>query len=164
MFLQSIKKPSFITIVLILISITGIKAQNKSDIKVIDVSRYHSLLNEINSDKFKIVSFWATWCKPCLKELPELVRFNNNNRDISILLLISLDEESRFNAAAKIINRIQFNGPAILLEASDQELTQIYEGWTGAVPFTLLYDENNYVIQSIDKEITYEELTNILKH
>lgn len=164
MFLQSIKKPSFITIVLILISITGIKAQNKSDIKVIDVSRYHSLLNEINSDKFKIVGFWATWCKPCLKELPELVRFNNNNRDISILLLISLDEESRFNAAAKIINRIQFNGPAILLEASDQELTQIYEGWTGAVPFTLLYDENNYVIQSIDKEITYEELTNILKH
>jgi thiol-disulfide isomerase/thioredoxin len=45
--------------------------------------------------KWILVNYWATWCPPCLKEIPELVEFQNRHRDKDALVIgVNLDDIS----------------------------------------------------------------------
>ena len=55
-------------------------------------------MNEIKGEKYTVIDFWATWCKPCIKSIPEIVKMNNDYLDQGIVF-IGVDVDSPRNLA-----------------------------------------------------------------
>lgn len=131
---------------------------------------YESLapLFKNGSDTTYIVNFWATWCKPCVEELPY---FESLHRDLQSqgakakVLLVSLDFPNQIDS--KLIpfiekNKIQ-SEVVILLDGNyNAWIDQVDPSWGGAIPVTLVIqgDKRLFINEQLK---SYEDLQNRLK-
>jgi cytochrome c biogenesis protein CcmG/thiol:disulfide interchange protein DsbE len=84
-----------------------------------------------------ILNFWASWCPPCVKEFPDLLKLANNNNDVTLIALSSdLDEEAMNN----FLKKYKTKGKNILIALDhDQAITQkIFQ--TYKLPETIIID------------------------
>ena len=91
--------------------------------------------------KVVLVNFWATWCPPCLAEIPDLIALQNKYRDRLVVVGISEDEISpdlvkRFATDRKINYPIAMTNP------------ELYKRFTGinALPTTFVLDTNGQIV------------------
>lgn len=91
-------------------------------------------------DTTYVINFWATWCAPCIKELPYFEKLHTENPKVKVIL-VSLD--SRKDLEKKLIPfvyRKKITAQVVLL--SDKEynawLDKIDASWSGAIPATLI--------------------------
>src|SRR4051812_28529111 len=70
-------------------------------------------LMETPSDEIKVINFWATWCAPCIKEIPLFEKINQNRKDTKVTLVsmdIDLDPNpekvNRFVARKKLQSQV----------------------------------------------------------
>ena len=110
--------------------------------------------------KTHIVNFWATWCAPCVKELPYFEQINEEFADDNVeVTLVSLDFEQQLEI--KLLPYVKRNLKSdviVVIPEDEQEMIQkVSKNWqTGAIPATLIYnDVKSYFIEG---ETTYEEL------
>ena len=96
--------------------------------------------------KFKVIEFWATWCRPCLKAVPHLNRLKQQFAAADSLVFLSITNESPAKAAT-VFTRVKFE----TIVASDQTETSHralgvkYLGTMG-LPVTILLDDRNTII------------------
>jgi thiol-disulfide isomerase/thioredoxin len=125
-------------------------------VEVVKFSFIESLLKN-KSDTTFVINFWASWCKPCVKELPAFEELNlkNENKNIKVIL-ISLNFKSELETKLKIV----------LLDEPDYNswINKVNENWGGAIPATLIINYKNNVKQFYEKEFTFEELENKLNN
>jgi thiol-disulfide isomerase/thioredoxin len=131
-------------------------------VTVVDVKRLSGLLAE-SRGRPVVLNFWATWCPPCVKEMPELARFYAEASARVAFVSVSVDHpdtvEKRVIPFLKE-KRIPF--PVYVLE--EQSPSAVSEGlgldWQAdAVPATFLLDKNGKVRQYWDEEVTAQQLT-----
>src|SRR5688572_5834355 len=97
------------------------------------------------SGKPLLVNFWATWCDPCREEFPDLVKLDADYKGKIDFITISLDELSEINRdVPKFLSDMKAEMPAYLLKAEDDDaaIAIVSKDFTGALPFTILYDPN----------------------
>jgi thiol-disulfide isomerase/thioredoxin len=87
-----------------------------------------------------VINFWATWCAPCIKELPYFEQLHKENKKVKVIL-VSLD--SRKDLEKKLIPfiaRKKITAEVLLLSDKDYNawLSKIDKDWSGAIPATLL--------------------------
>jgi thiol-disulfide isomerase/thioredoxin len=114
-----------------------IQAQN---VAVFD--NYLSLKEEILSDKntIYVVNFWATWCGPCVKELPHFEQLNSENKNIKVVL-VSLDFKNTLESKLKpFLKKKSIKSEVVLLTDTDYNswLPQVDKEWSGSIPATLI--------------------------
>lgn len=114
-----------------------IQAQN---VAVFD--NYSSLKKEILSDKntIYVVNFWATWCGPCVKELPHFEQLNSENKNIKVVL-VSLDFKNTLESKLKpFLKKKSIKSEVVLLTDTDYNswLPQVDKEWSGSIPATLI--------------------------
>jgi thiol-disulfide isomerase/thioredoxin len=87
-----------------------------------------------------VVSLWATWCAPCVKEFPELIALARARRDIAVLAVSIDDPESRAQVEAFVSER-RPPFPVYLKAAGrdDDFIAALDREWSGVVPATLVY-------------------------
>ena len=123
--------------------------QNQSHSSKIDAAGVRKLV-ENKTDKYRVINVWATWCVPCVNELPELVTINRMYRKRPFeMITISMDspeamDQSAKNAAGQTCGshqlHIRFRMIAnALADALDKE-------WKGPVPYTLLVAPGGKII------------------
>ena len=105
-----------------------------------------------------LVNFWATWCPPCVKEMPEIDRFarefgkSKNGR----VLGLAVDSPS---AVKSFLGRAPVSYAIGLAGFDGTELSRQLGNRSGALPFTALFDSRGAVVQRRLGETSFEELT-----
>ena len=90
-----------------------------------------------------LVNFWATWCDPCREEFPDLVKLDAEYKGKIDFITISLDELTEINRdVPKFLLEMKAVMPAYLLKAEDDDaaIAAVSKNFTGALPFTILFD------------------------
>ena len=100
-------------------------------------------LLEIDNDTTYVVNFWATWCKPCIEELPAFQKLYQQYKDQKVhLILVSLDFEKQLTT--KLIpylntHQIQGEVPILSQKGMNDWIEKIHPNWSGSLPATLIY-------------------------
>jgi thiol-disulfide isomerase/thioredoxin len=116
-------------------------------------------LNQKNDTTY-VVNFWATWCVPCIEELPNFEKINAKYKENKIkVLLVSLDMPKMIESKLlPFITKRQLKSEVILMRDPDQNtwLPKVDSTWSGALPATLIYNKD--MRKFYEKSFTYDEL------
>lgn len=146
------------------IVIAEAEVNNTVELEVYDFDGLEPLLNK-QGDKVYVVNFWATWCAPCLKELPHFEKLNANYTEKNVeVLLVSLDFPFNYDKKLKpFIKEHNLQSKVVALDDTDMNswMPKISEEWTGAIPITIIYNKDKR--QFYERTFTYNELENEIK-
>ena len=126
------------------------------------VYKINDLLHRIhnNSDTIYVVNFWATWCKPCVAELPDFEKIEQEYKNKPVkVILVSLDfKENLNNKLIPFINKNHYTTEVVLLDEIDGNnfINKIDKGWSGAIPATLFRKKEEQVF--MEKKVSYTDL------
>ncbi|MDX2171761.1 MAG: TlpA disulfide reductase family protein [Bacteroidota bacterium] len=130
------------------------------------VYKINDLLNRIkNKDTTYVVNFWATWCKPCVQELPAFDSLFTLTKNSSIkIILVSLDfkEDIETKVNTFLMNKNMKSEVVLLDEINGNDyINKISEKWSGAIPATLIknirhsnFIENKVHLKELQKQIS----------
>jgi thiol-disulfide isomerase/thioredoxin len=147
----------------------GCKSESKSEIKVVNFEQLEPVYTK-NDDVLYVVNFWATWCGPCVKELPHFMEvyeeFKSNKK--FKMILVSLDDSDNLETAVKsFIIRMNLKGELYLLDdikKMNEWIPAVNKDWSGSIPATLVI-KNGQTLSFDSKDLSKEELIErITKH
>ncbi len=118
---------------------------------------------EANEDTLYIVGFWATWCGPCVKELPEFDKLADKYKGYPVkVLLVSLDFKNDYPAKLqKFINKRKLAHEVVWLNESNanEYIPKITNEWQGSIPATLLYYKKHRWTKFYEGMVKSEQLS-----
>ncbi|MDD3742627.1 MAG: TlpA disulfide reductase family protein [Lentimicrobiaceae bacterium] len=101
---------------------------------------------QINNDTTYIVNFWATWCQPCIKEMPAFEQIHQEYKSKKVkLLLVSLDFVKHIESRLiPFIEKFRLSPEIIVLNDPDANawIEKVSPEWSGALPATLIFNKN----------------------
>lgn len=114
-----------------------------------------------------VVNFWATWCAPCVKELPYFQKLQDKYVSSSVkVMLVSLDGRPMLEKkVVPFITKSGITADFYLLDETNQQeyIDRIDSSWSGALPATLIVNANNDKRLFIEGEVTFEQLEDAIK-
>jgi thiol-disulfide isomerase/thioredoxin len=134
--------------------------QAESKLTAVDEVGYPKLVSGYKG-KVLLVDFWATWCKPCRAEMPELAKLSKRLAARGFALVtVSSDEPEQETAAANVLKNDGITGPAYIKKPKDDDkfINAIDPKWGGALPALFLYDRTGKKIRSFIGETPTKEL------
>lgn len=118
------------------------------------------------NDTTYVINFWATWCSPCVAELPYFEYMNKTYKDEKVkVVLISLDSKKHIDSKLRpFIQREKLMSHVVALTDSDYNtwIDKVNPDWDGAIPVTIIYNKEDYEIIKGEFD-NYEELNTIVK-
>jgi len=118
------------------------------------------------SDKntLHIYNFWATWCAPCIRELPKFEAINQSYSNVDVTL-VSIDDVDLLNEKVKpFIDKKKIKSKVVLLDETDfnEIISKINRQWSGAIPASLIVDCRTGKHSFYEKEFKEGDLENTI--
>ncbi len=113
-------------------------------------------------DTLFVVNFWATWCKPCVEELPAFDRVHRESSGQHVkVLLVSLDQPKELKKVEAFISKRGITAEVILLNESKAHIwiDRVSTDWSGAIPATLFVQTTAGIRELRERQFTYSELS-----
>ncbi len=108
-------------------------------------------LRRTPSRKFRLISFWATWCAPCVAEFSEFVTMNRMYRHREFeLITVSINRPDEEKAVLEFLNKKQASCKNLLFASTDRDklIDAFNPDWQGEVPYTVILDPEAKIIFS----------------
>ncbi len=132
------------------------------------VYKIGDLLKRIDnkSDTIYIVNFWATWCKPCVQELPEFEAFSKAHAKEKVkVLLVSLDFKEELNKKVNpFLLKNKYKTECVILDEvnGNDFIDKIDKRWSGAIPATFITVNKRKQTFFDQKKMTQTDLEGVL--
>lgn len=145
------------------------EAKTTSEVpKVPKVIKWDGLEAVINkkSEKLQVINFWATWCAPCIKELPYFEAVNKTESAKIDVTLVSLDFADEFEKRVlPFIEKRDLQSQVLLLDEIDYNswIDKVDPSWSGAIPATLIINPSNGKRKFLEKELNEGELNSLIE-
>jgi thiol-disulfide isomerase/thioredoxin len=98
-----------------LFSYYGLTAQNVSNFEYKDLENNSRSFNELKGEKLTLIDFWATWCKPCNKAIPELNKIYGLYKGKGVEIIgINCDGPRSISKVAPLSKSLQIQYPVLL--------------------------------------------------
>lgn len=159
------KKIITVSVILSLILFYSCSQDKQKEVKTLySFNELEPLINK-NNDTVHILNFWATWCKPCVKELPYFEKINYQYKYAKVrTILVSLDfSENKDNLVIPFLKEKNIKSEVIILDDPDANswIDKVNPDWSGSIPATLIYKGNQkYFHEGI---MDYNTLDSIVK-
>jgi thiol-disulfide isomerase/thioredoxin len=149
--------------IFIIICLSLITYSAKAQVKLLTLDELDKRIAN-GKDTTYVINFWATWCAPCVAELPnfEKLRLGNLKKPVKVIL-VSLDFKSKLQRVViPFVQQNKINAEVFLLNEPDQQqyIERIDKKWSGAIPATWFVNKKSR--QFYEKEFTETELKNTL--
>jgi thiol-disulfide isomerase/thioredoxin len=119
---------------------------------------------EAKSDKIGVFNFWATWCAPCIKEMPLFEKLNQDRADVQVnLISMDMDLDPNPEKVHRFVSRKKLQSRVYILDETNPNgwIDKIDKEWSGALPATLIINpatgERRFVERGL-KEGELEEM------
>jgi len=133
-------------------------------ISVISFSQLEEVLQK-KDDTLRVINFWATWCKPCVEELPHFEKLTQSYKDKPVkVILVSLDFKNKLPMVKAFVERKKIQSSVVLLDQGNPNewIDKIAPEWSGAIPATLFvkaktgvrkFHEGDYDYETLEKQV-----------
>jgi len=119
-----------------------VQGMQRPDFSMTDVNGNLRRIDEWNGQVIAL-NFWATWCPPCLKEIPEFIHLQNKYADRGLQFIgIALQ---RREEVLGFMQQHEMNYPVLAGEMEVVELTRAYGNEIGALPYTVIIDRDGKI-------------------
>lgn len=142
-------------------------AQDIPKWKATDIDKYL----QQNSNKVLVINMWATFCKPCVAEIPAFIQLAEQYKSKAVeLLLVSLDLPSHYpKKIASFVKKNKFTEPMVWLDETNADYfcPLLDPKWSGSIPATLIvYPKTGYrkfFEEEMDADLLEKEIIAALK-
>lgn len=136
----------------------------QSDIPSLSYDQLKPMLHQ-TGDKVYVVNFWATWCAPCIKELPYYETINQ--RENVEVLLVSLDfPKHKEKRLLPFVKKRKLRSKVVHLDDANENywINDIAPEWSGALPATIIYNQQQrkFYEQSFSQDQLNSEIESFL--
>lgn len=116
------------------------------------------------TDRIQVINFWATWCAPCVKELPYFQALENRNDPSVKITLVSMDYADKLKNVNSFIRKKGITSDVLILDDLDYNswIDRVDESWGGAIPATLFINPKTGDRKFVEKELKDGELEAII--
>jgi len=112
--------------------------------------------------KVVIIDFWATWCAPCRRGIPDLISIQDEYKDDLVVIGISFDQPATQDELVPFIERYGINYPVVL---GNIEVSAAY-GNIQAIPTSFIIDQEGNIINKhiglVSKSTLVEQINSLL--
>lgn len=152
----------FFSLALVTLFVQLAFCQNIPKWKITDVEKYMT-----QKDAVLVINFWATFCKPCVAEIPSFISITNNYKKDNVkLLLVSLDLPSYYPAKiANFSKKHNFKTNITWLNETNADYfcPRIDASWSGSIPSTVIINTKTGYRKFFEEEMTALEFEKELK-
>jgi thiol-disulfide isomerase/thioredoxin len=151
---------------LISLLILGSASAFSQKAEIIKLDKLQKIINA-KSDQIQVINFWATWCGPCVKELPLFEKLNAEGRsDIKITLVsMDMDLDPDPSKVYKFIERKKIQSDVLILDEQDSNswIDKVDKNWSGALPATILVNQKTGQRKFVGKELHEGDLERLIE-
>jgi thiol-disulfide isomerase/thioredoxin len=136
----------------------GLFSQEISRVTYADLAKW----KKDKSDTVYVINFWATWCQPCLKEMPAFESLGERFAGQKVkIILVSVDEKSQVESKLKpyVRNHYMRNKVVHYYDPKVVKWQQkIDSSWTGTLPATLIHQGKSRYTKMFVGPLSYQQL------
>ena len=118
-------------------------------LETIDDAGIKALVANSDSKKYRLINVWATWCAPCIAEIPELVEMNRMYRRRPFeMITITMDDMDRKDAALEVLKEHHVSSKNYIYSGEDKDklVDALDPQWEGPPPYTMLIAPGGEVV------------------
>lgn len=146
-------------------AVLGMTNANAQEIPAnVKVIKYEQLFEMVNqpTDQLIAVNFWATWCAPCVQEIPHFVEVAEKFKDNPNfkMVFVSMDRAKQLDRVIQFVADKGIVSEVVLLDdnkRSNEWMPRIDKSWSSNIPVTVFY-QNGEKVHFVGSEMSAEEL------
>ncbi len=140
-------------------------AQQNPTVASINESGLQDLIDN-RKGKVLLLNIWATWCIPCRKEIPDLIRLSNNYKNSIDVVGISIDYPE--DLTQKILpflkkNNVTYANYISAFRKDEDLINFLNKNWSGAIPASFIYNPEGTLLHFIEGKKDYDFFEQLIK-